>query len=430
MLSSRSFLVAAIAGATLLLGTSAEAAPWSGVHQGRLFDAMGEPISDVLPVVYTLYDQAAGGSVIWTETLDVTFDEGYYSVVLGEETPFDAIVFDGSVPWMGVQVGDDPEMTPRAPVHSVPYAMIANDAVGDINPNSVNIPGFGPVIDEDGNWVGPSSGLVGPEGPAGSPGPAGPAGSDGPTGPAGPAGTDGPAGPAGSAGVQGPIGPVGPQGPAGPAGAQGPMGLAGPAGPMGLAGPAGPVGLVGPAGPQGPVGPAGPAGPAGGAGTFTFSIPALTCVGQGGIASGDVQTCGGGGTFRVNGDQNFPCVVRPLAGNVRSTYLCELDLPNGALIEEVLAVGLDNSNTGYMEAAIWRTTNDTLGPTYISPTFAGTWQSSGMAAVPGIFSFPIYLNADPTHPVQGSSRYTIGFGLQAPAETVYASGFQVTYTIP
>lgn len=406
---ARILVGSALATAVWAHAEEAWSAPWSGVHQGRLFDDADVPVSGMLPVTFTLYDAAGGGAVLWTETVDLDFDDGYYSVVLGEDTPFDVAVFDGSVRWLGVAIDAEPEMTPRAPVHSVPYAMSATDAVGDINPNTVNIPGYGMVIDENGNWVGPNSGLVGPAGPAG------------------------PAGATGATGAQGPIGPAGPQGPAGPAGAQGPIGPAGPQGPMGPAGaqgPAGPAGPAGATGAQGPVGPQGPAGADGaGAGTFTYSIPALSCVAQGGVFSGDTASCSGGGTTRVNGDANFPCVVRNAGPGVRTTYICEVELPNGAEIDQVVAHGYDLSATGYMEAAIWRTANNTFAPSYISPTFAGAWQSSGLAAAPGTMSFPIYLATDAPHPVLGNSRYTIGFGMEAAAGTIYTYGFEVTYTI-
>jgi hypothetical protein len=83
---------------------------------------------------------------------------------------------------------------------SVPYAMIAGDAIGDIHPTSVSIAGVGTVINSGGKWVGDPAGLQGPQGPQG------------------PQGLQGPQGPAGPAGVQGPAGPLGPTGPAGATG--------------------------------------------------------------------------------------------------------------------------------------------------------------------------------------------------------------------
>ena len=76
---------------------------------------------------------------IWTETVDVPFDEGYFSLQLGAVTPFDATTFDGSTRYLGITIQGESEMSPRAEVASVPYAMFANDVNGDIHPNSVSI---------------------------------------------------------------------------------------------------------------------------------------------------------------------------------------------------------------------------------------------------------------------------------------------------
>jgi len=90
-------------------------------------------------------------------------------------------------------------MTPREPIESVPYALTATNAVGDITPTSISIGGT-TVISSTGQWMGSPTGLVGPQGPAG---------------PAGPAGATGPAGAQGPQGATGPQGTVGPQGPSG-----------------------------------------------------------------------------------------------------------------------------------------------------------------------------------------------------------------------
>ena len=228
---------AAIAAATwgVTLEASADV-PQVVTHQGRMFDGGGVPVVGPQDVKFTIYDLEDAGVELWTETINIDFDEGFFSVRLGEITPLNATVLDGTIRWLGITVGADPEMTPRAAIASVPYAMFAGDVTGVIHPQAIEIQGFGPIVDVNGQWVGDPTGLVGPAGPAGAAGPVGPAG------PPGPAGSVGPAGPAGP---QGPAGAVGPQGPAGAPGAQG---IQGPAGP---AGPAGADGAVGPAGPSG-----------------------------------------------------------------------------------------------------------------------------------------------------------------------------------
>jgi hypothetical protein len=159
---------------------------------------------------------------------------------------------------------------------------------------------------------------------------------------------------------------------------------------------------------------------------FFKSIHAITCTAQQGAPSGDENSCGGGGTLRTDGDNSFPCQLR--AAVARRTYVCHLDLPSGALIEEILAYGNDFDAPGYIEAAVWRTLNTTFGPQYISPTFLGTWQHSSLVN-PG-FTQPVvtvYLDTDPAHVVDGNYRYDIGIALKGAATF---DGLRVKYTIP
>lgn len=236
------------AAAALLL--SAAVAPAAAVHadvpttlaeSGRLFAADGTtPLTGTRTLTFRLYpfEAALPSDVVWTETRSVVLADGRYSVTLGDTLPLPPVLRDNAELWLGVTVDDDAEMRPRFRYHAVPYALLARDVQGPINPAAVSINGT-PVIDSMGRWVGLPTGLVGPTGPAGAPGLPGPVGATGA------AGATGPAGP------QGVPGPVGATGPAGPAGAVGPPG------PQGVPGPVGAVGPVGPAGPEGPPGPTG-----------------------------------------------------------------------------------------------------------------------------------------------------------------------------
>ena len=157
-----------VAAATWLTATDASAdVPQVVTHQGRLFDAGGVPVVGTQDLKFTIYDAEMAGVELWSETITVDFDEGFFSVQLGELLALDEVVFDGSIRFLGVTVGADPEMSPRAPIASVPYAMFAGDVRSIIHPVSVEIEGFGPVIDANGQWVGDPTGLVGPAGPAG-----------------------------------------------------------------------------------------------------------------------------------------------------------------------------------------------------------------------------------------------------------------------
>lgn len=246
----------------LALASQASAAVPSVLnHQGRLYDASNEPVNGPIDIEFAIYDAPDALAPVWSEIHTITFEDGYYSVTLGNDDPL-LDILTGDEMYLGITVGSDPEMTPRSPIDSVPYALVANNAVGDITPTSIVINGA-TVIDENGEWVGAPTGLVGPQGPQGPIGMTGPTGPTGPTGAIGPAGATGPTGPAGPAGPIGPTGPTGPQGLQGVAGPAGPQGNQGPAGPTGPTGPTGPAGTPGATGPTGPIGPAGATGPTG-----------------------------------------------------------------------------------------------------------------------------------------------------------------------
>jgi hypothetical protein len=226
-------------GLAAIAGTAAVA--WSGVgaatvpqyltEQGRLFDSTGQPVSGAVTLKFAIYDAPTGGTQKWTEAQTITLDSGYFSAELGSVAALPAGLFDTATGtlYLGVTVGNDTEISPRQPMLSVPYALVANNAVGDITPKSVSI-GSTLVINSSGQWVGPNTGLVGPTGPAGTNGTNGTNGATGPTGPAGTNGTNG------TNGAPGPTGPAGTNGTNGTNGAPGPTGPTGPTGPAGSGG--------------------------------------------------------------------------------------------------------------------------------------------------------------------------------------------------
>lgn len=194
--------VAALSAVTALLVTAPAAAdvPLRMVHQGRLFDPQGNPISTDVDITFSLYSQANGGAAVWSEKHAVTTEDGYFSAELGDTQTL-AGVLTGEPLYLGVKVGADAEMAPRSPLQSVPYAILAGNVLGDITPHSISVNGT-PVIDATGAWVGLPTNLAGPQGPPGDTGPAGPPG------PIGPTGADGPPGATGATGAVGPAGPT------------------------------------------------------------------------------------------------------------------------------------------------------------------------------------------------------------------------------
>jgi hypothetical protein len=216
--------VAAIA----ILATTAASAdvPTTITQSGRLsFVGSGALVSDVRDMTFRIYAAQDDdlNQAIWEETHSVQFERGFYTVTLGTLSDLSPILDNNSSLYMGIQVADDDELSPRAPFTSVPYAIRAGDVTGPINPASVTIAG-GLVIDGNGQWVGDATGLTGPQGDAGpigetgSPGEAGPQGDQGEAGADGTDGATGQTGQTGADGAGGQDGATGPQGPQGESG--------------------------------------------------------------------------------------------------------------------------------------------------------------------------------------------------------------------
>jgi hypothetical protein len=127
MNSIRNRMLGALAAALMMVGPAALAAsvPATVGYQGRLYDQNGTPVSGTMSVTFSLYASATGGTAVWTETQSISFANGYFAVQLGAVTAFGTTAFNGTVRYLGVKVGTDAEMTPRATVASVPYALAA-----------------------------------------------------------------------------------------------------------------------------------------------------------------------------------------------------------------------------------------------------------------------------------------------------------------
>lgn len=132
----------------------AGAVPLRLAHQGVLLDSAELPLAGDHTLTFTLYD--AADNELWSEAQLITFDRGYYSVVLGENTPLDEDTV-GEVAELGLRIDAGDEFLPRQAVLSVPYAVHAQSATnvagGTVDAATLSIGGV-EVIDSNGNWVG------------------------------------------------------------------------------------------------------------------------------------------------------------------------------------------------------------------------------------------------------------------------------------
>ena len=110
---------------TVLFSTTSFGTPPFLSHQGHILDSTNQPLSGVNSVTFSLYSAANGGSPLWSETIDIVFDAGFYSLSLGTDQPLDSALFEGDSLYLGVTVESNAEFVPRQQVVSVPYAMRA-----------------------------------------------------------------------------------------------------------------------------------------------------------------------------------------------------------------------------------------------------------------------------------------------------------------
>ena len=92
-------------------------------YQGRLTNASGKPLDTIVAISFAIYNSPAGGTAIWNETeSSVMVVGGAFSVLLGSSNSLVDTVFNDSLRFLGVQVGGDPELTPRIRLAAVGYS--------------------------------------------------------------------------------------------------------------------------------------------------------------------------------------------------------------------------------------------------------------------------------------------------------------------
>jgi hypothetical protein len=98
-------------------------------YQGKLTTAEGTCVDTTFLMQFSIYSDNPGGDPLWTETQpSVRVKDGIFNVLLGSVDSILESVFTGDIRYLGVKVGDDPEMTPRKAMVSVGYAFRSEEA--------------------------------------------------------------------------------------------------------------------------------------------------------------------------------------------------------------------------------------------------------------------------------------------------------------
>jgi hypothetical protein len=101
-------------------------------YQGTLTDSAGVALDTTVSMIYSIYTDSIGGTMVWTETQStVVVSQGIYNVLLGSVNAISDTVFKDPERWLGVQVGGDPELAPRQRIAAVGYALRATGATTD-----------------------------------------------------------------------------------------------------------------------------------------------------------------------------------------------------------------------------------------------------------------------------------------------------------
>ncbi len=104
--------------------------------QGVLFDETGEPLEGATTATFRLYDAAGAGAPVWEPAapLDVLCEAGVFNALVpaateGAEVDALAAAFTAGEPrWLGIAPAGGAELSPRIPVVSVAYALVAGKA--------------------------------------------------------------------------------------------------------------------------------------------------------------------------------------------------------------------------------------------------------------------------------------------------------------
>jgi hypothetical protein len=102
-------------------------------YQATLVDRQGNPVHGPIDIIFRLYAVPEGGTEMWVEEHigpnAVSVIDGRFEVNLGSIEPLSTYIWNEPQLYLGVQIGSDPEMTPRPEIGIVPYSLFAQVAL-------------------------------------------------------------------------------------------------------------------------------------------------------------------------------------------------------------------------------------------------------------------------------------------------------------
>jgi len=114
------------AGATTAVRPAAPAAPFADSIpiQGRLTNSSGVPLNGSFPMTFNIYNEPSGGTSFCNSANPaVPVANGLWNATIDGCGAGGGLFSGGDQQlYVGIQVGSDPEMTPRQPLFGVPYA--------------------------------------------------------------------------------------------------------------------------------------------------------------------------------------------------------------------------------------------------------------------------------------------------------------------
>ena len=132
----------------LLAGDVAAEVPVTLSHNGYLTDGQGKGVTGAWSFSFGIYGSPDGSDLVWSEEIaNVQVADGFYAVTLGLSNALQGVFNPESGGgrtrrdvYLEVTV-DGTKMLPRQRISSVPYSLVADDAVGDIHPASITVNG-------------------------------------------------------------------------------------------------------------------------------------------------------------------------------------------------------------------------------------------------------------------------------------------------